>query len=91
VTMRGFRSGSPKSDPIGFLGTTLGKAVAEQAKKATVALRAVQKDMSLNESIKWLGENYPDLHYVTVRPRSATYILEKNKPFPNAEKEVVVG
>lgn len=87
----GFRSGSPKSDYLGFIGTTLGKNVAKEAKKATEHLHSVSRDMTLDESIKWLKVNYPNLDYVTVRPDKAKYIRNRNTPFPNVEKEVVIG
>lgn len=87
----GFRSGSPKDDPIGFMGTTLGRAVLAEAKKVTTELQAIQKEMSLNQAEQWLIANHPDVSYVTVRPMKAEYIRNRDKPFPNSEKEVVVG
>lgn len=87
----GFRSGSPKDDPIGFMGTTLGRAVLAEAKKATTELQAIQKEMSLSQAEQWLIANYPNLNYVTVRPMKSEFIRNRNTPFPNSEKEVVLG
>jgi len=67
MARNGFRSGSPKDDPIGFMGTTLGRAVLAEAKKATAELQAIQKEMSLSQAEQWLIANYPNLNYVTVR------------------------
>lgn len=91
MARNGFRSGSPKDDPIGFIGTTLGRAVAAEAKKITEELRAIPGQMSLSQAERWLVANHPDLGYVTVRPMRAAYIRDRDKPFPNSEKEVVIG
>lgn len=84
-----FRSGSPIHDPLGFVGTALGQRAKEKAQEAQVKLRAISKDMSMNESNQWLKDNYPDWPWLTILP--LTYKIDKNERFPNSEKDVVVG
>lgn len=87
-----FRSGSPKDDSLGFLGTTLGKHAKEEAKKAQAALRAIENNMSLNEAEKWLKDAYPYMaSYLTVLPKNGAYLRDPNQRFANSEKNVVVG
>lgn len=86
-----FRSGSPKTDGLGFIGTTLGKRASEEAVKAQALLRSMSGDMSLNEASKWLAEEYPAPSFLSVRPQNAIYIRNPNKKFPNSEKDVIVG
>jgi hypothetical protein len=87
-----FRSGSPRTDSLGFIGTALGKRAREEAKKAQGALHAIEEAMSLNEAKKWLKDSYPHMAaYLTVRPHDATYIRNPNQRFANSEKDIVVG
>lgn len=86
-----FRSGSPRTDPLGFIGTTLGKRASEEAVKAQAALRSIAGDMSLNEAEKWLKEKYPAPSFLAIRPHNAIYIRNPNQRFPNSEKDVIVG
>jgi hypothetical protein len=81
-----FRSGSPISDPLGFVGTTLGKRALEEAKKAQAEIRAIPKDMSMNEANQWLKDYYPNWPWLAVV--EAKYKTDKNERFPNSEKSV---
>jgi hypothetical protein len=84
------RYGSPVSDPLGFLGTALGREVRAEAKKAEKELQSITEDMSLVEANKWLAKNYPTLKWVEVR-RDALLIGDKNQKFSNKQKIIVVG
>jgi hypothetical protein len=74
------RYGSPVGDPLGFLGTALGREVRAEAKKAEKELQSITEDMSLVEANKWLAKNYPTL-----------LIGDKNQKFSNKQKIIVVG
>jgi len=84
-----FRSGSPISDPLGFVGTALGKRTLEEAKKAQAEIRAISKDMSMNEANQWLKENYPNWPWLKVTPEK--FKMDDNERFPNSEKRVHIG
>lgn len=84
------RFGSPKDDPIGFIGTTLGRAINNEARQAQERLNSVATDMSLNEANEWLNSNYPNLKFVRV-VRLSLVQGDPDEKFPNSQKRVVVG
>jgi hypothetical protein len=84
------RYGSPVSDSLGFVGTTLGREMREQADKAEKELRVIGADMSLAEANKWLASNYPNLQWAKV-VRNSIKRTSENEKFPNSEKRIMLG
>lgn len=88
-----FRSGSPKYDSIGFSATVIGKHVEKVAKEATLKIRQVAKNMSMNEAKEWLKKNYPANAGMMIIYTTTVFQLHENRntPFPNVDKGVMVG